>query len=397
MKHADRWLLPDGIAEILPAQAEHIEQLRRDLLNLYHRWGYDLVIPPVLEFTDSLLTGMGQDLDLLTFKVIDQLSGRSMGIRADITPQTARMDAHSFRREGANRLCYAGQVVHTVPKGPLATRTPIQVGVELYGERGLAADIEVVSLLLESLTVAGVDNLHLDLGHVGIFRALSQAASLDAGQELALFGLLQQKAVSDIDQWVAEQIPQPGMAALIRRFAGLCGGVEVLAQARELLSALVPDALGPVAELAELAEVIEVRYPGANLYFDLSELRGYHYHTGVVFAAYAPGFGQAIANGGRYDHIGEVFGRARPATGFAVDLGALHSLSESRAMAPGILAPVLQSPEAWAAVQALRAQGERVVCALSADSLVQDELNCDRELVLESGQYHLKQICKLKG
>ncbi|BFM12995.1 ATP phosphoribosyltransferase regulatory subunit [Simiduia litorea] len=395
MTYADRWLLPDGIAEILPAQAEDIEQLRRDMLNLYHRWGYDLVIPPVLEFTDSLLTGLGQDLDLLTFKVTDQLSGRSMGLRADITPQTARMDAHSFKREGVNRLCYAGHVVHTRPKSPLATRTPIQAGVELFGEASLTADIEVVSLLLESLQTAGVEQLNIDLGHVGIYRALAAATQLDDQQEMALFTLLQQKAVSDINVWVAEQIAQPNIAKLIRALPALCGGVEVLEQARTLLSEYVPDALQAIDELQQLAAVIAERYPAANLYFDISELRGYHYHTGVVFAAFAPGYGQAIANGGRYDHIGEVFGRARPATGFAVDLGALNSLGSTVGLLePGILAPEVSDALGWNAVQQLRQQGERVVCTLSESSLVREELNCDRELVLESGQYLVKPISK---
>ena len=393
MTYADRWLLPDGIAEILPAQAEDIEQLRRDMLNLYHRWGYDLVIPPVLEFTESLLTGLGQDLDLLTFKVTDQLSGRSMGLRADITPQTARMDAHSFKREGVNRLCYAGHVIHTRPKSPLATRTPIQAGVELFGEASLTADIEVVSLLLESLQTAGVDQLNIDLGHVGIYRALAVATNLDDEQEMALFSLLQQKAVSDIDAWVASQITQPNIAKLIRALPGLCGGVEVLEQARALLSEYVPDALQPIDELQQLAAVIAERYPSANLYFDISELRGYHYHTGVVFAAFAPGYGQAIANGGRYDHIGEVFGRARPATGFAVDLGALNALGTTvGALEPGILAPEVSDALSWKAIQDLRQQGERVVCTLSINSLVREELNCDRELVLENGQYLVKPI-----
>ena len=393
MTYADRWLLPDGIAEILPAQAEDIEQLRRDMLNLYHRWGYDLVIPPVLEFTESLLTGLGQDLDLLTFKVTDQLSGRSMGLRADITPQTARMDAHSFKREGVNRLCYAGHVIHTRPKSPLATRTPIQAGVELFGEASLTADIEVVSLLLESLQTAGVDQLNIDLGHVGIYRGLGVATNLDDEQEMALFSLLQQKAVSDIDAWVASQITQPNIAKLIRALPGLCGGVEVLEQARALLSEYVPDALQPIDELQQLAAVIAERYPSANLYFDISELRGYHYHTGVVFAAFAPGYGQAIANGGRYDHIGEVFGRARPATGFAVDLGALNALGTTvGALEPGILAPEVSDALSWKAIQDLRQQGERVVCTLSTNSLVREELNCDRELVLENGQYLVKPI-----
>ncbi len=382
MTYVDRWLLPDGVEELLPAAAEQIEQLRRRLLDLYGSWGYDLVIPPLLEYTDSLLIGLGRDVDLLTFKVTDQLSGRTMGIRADITPQTARMDAHSFSRQGLNRLCYAGQVVHTKPKSPLATRTPIQAGVELYGEPGLTADLETVSLLLESLTAAGVETLHIDLGHVGIYRALAEAADLSADQEQTFFELLQAKAVTEICAWVAEHIDDASMATLLLELPGLAGEREVLSRARDLLGA-VPAAVAAVDELIELADVLIQRYPRAELYFDLSELRGYHYLTGIVFAAFVPGYGNAVASGGRYDHIGEVFGRARPATGFAVDLTALCSLGVlPEAGRAGIFAPASDNAGQWAAIQSLRGQGERVVCGLPGQAIYRDEINCDRQLLL---------------
>lgn len=388
MTYADRWLLPDGVEEILPADAERIEQLRRQLLDLYSRWGYDLVIPPLVEYTDSLLIGLGRDVDLLTFKVTDQLSGRTMGIRADITPQTARMDAHSFKRQGPNRLCYAGHVVHTKPKNPLATRTPIQAGVELYGEAGPAADVEVISLLLESLQTAGLPKLHIDLGHVGIYRALASDAGLDNAQEETFFDLLQRKAAVEIKAWVAEHIADPKMAAVLLELPALAGDCAVLDTARQRFAGLSDKAIAAVDELSAVADAVAQRYPQAELYFDLSELRGYHYLTGVVFAAFAPGYGNAVASGGRYDHIGEVFGRARPATGFAVDITAINSLGVvAESVGKGIYAPAATEQDQWQAIQDLRAQGERVVCGLEGTSL--EEINCDRQLVLEQGQYQV--------
>lgn len=380
MTYADRWLLPDGVEEILPAQAKPIESLRRQLLDLYATWGYDLVIPPLLEYTDSLLTGLGRDLNLLTFKVTDQLTGRTLGIRADITPQTARIDAHSMNVEGANRLCYAGNVVHTKPKNPLATRTPMQVGLEFYGEAGITADVEVVSLLLESLRVAGLPRLHIDLGHVGVYRALAACAKLDEIQEDEFFDLLQRKAMTEIHAWVAAKVSDPRCAQLLLALPGLAGNVDVLAKARDLFAA-IPDALAAVAQLQQVAEVIAQRYPEAELYFDLGEVRGYHYLTGLVFAAFAPGLGNPIASGGRYDHIGEVFGRARPATGFALDICAISKLNLWPAAATTAIAVVDNGDlRQWQAVQALRAKGEQVIY---------DAVGASRELQLMAGEYQV--------
>lgn len=390
MTYADRWLLPDGVEEILPVEAKAIDTLRRRLLDLYSTWGYDMVIPPLLEYTDSLLIGLGRDVDLLTFKVTDQLSGRTLGIRADITPQTARMDAHSFHRAGANRLCYAGHVVHTRPKNPLATRTPIQAGLELYGEPSIAADIEVVSLLLESLRVAGLARQHIDLGHVGIYRAIAASAGLTKIQEETFFELLQRKAMTEICTWVESTIRQPAIADLFLALPGLAGDKSVLQKARTLFAGL-DDALYAVDQLAQVANVIEQRYPAAELYFDLGELRGYHYLTGMVFAAFAPGYGNPIASGGRYDHIGEVFGRARPATGFAVDITAISKLGLLPRTFIGAIAVVESNDQLqWQKISELRSLGERVISVGASADL--SELGCDRVLVLQDGHYQIRRL-----
>ena len=388
MTYADCWLLPDGVEEFLPAEAKSIDHLRRRLLDLYSNWGYDMVIPPLLEYTDSLLIGLGRDVDLLTFKVTDQLTGRTLGIRADITPQTARMDAHSFNRAGANRLCYAGHVVHTKPKNPLATRTPIQAGVEFYGEAGMSADIEVVSLLLESLILAGLPALHIDLGHVGIYRALANAARLSDAQEEEFFDLLQRKAMAEIHAWVNANIADTAIAELFVALPGFAGDKSILAAASKRFMLIAPAAADAVEQLAAVARIIEQRYPQAELYFDLGELRGYHYLTGLVFAAFAPGYGNPIASGGRYDHIGEVFGRARPATGFAVDITALSKLGLlTQFQVQGILAVASDDPRQWEAIQALRAKGERVICAENLAAAA--ALHCDRQLIVSKGIYEV--------
>jgi ATP phosphoribosyltransferase regulatory subunit len=387
LTYADRWLLPDGVEEILPAEAKAIDSLRRRLLDLYSTWGYDMVIPPLLEYTDSLLIGLGRDVDLLTFKVTDQLSGRTLGIRADISPQTARMDAHSFVRNGANRLCYAGHVVYTRPKNPLATRTPIQAGLEYYGEPRIAADIEVVSLLLESLHVAGLPRLHIDLGHVGIYRAIAADVGLSKDQEDTFFELLQRKATTEIRAWVATNITDQSKAELFLALPNLAGNRSVLAKARALFNG-VEAAQAAVDQLDEVASVVEQRYSAAELYFDLGELRGYHYLTGLVFAAFAPGYGHPIASGGRYDHIGEVFGRARPATGFAVDITAISKLGLLSRTSIAAVA-VIETGDAlqWQAIQQLRQQGQRVIAVNGEEDLA--ELGCDHQLLLKDGQFQV--------
>lgn len=391
MTAADRWLLPDGVEELLPEQARQVEALRRKLLDLYRSWGYELVMPSLLEFTDSLLLGLGSDIDLQTFKVTDQLTGRTMGVRADITPQVARIDAHSLKREGPSRLCYAGSVLHTRPKTLMASRSPIQLGAELYGDAGLDSDIEIISLMLETLRSANIDRLTLDLGHVGIYRALIEQAGLSAEDEGHLFDTLQRKAGTDIEAAITASISDPSVAKMMLALSQLNGGRSVLNEAKNLLSAAPKAVLSAIAELEQVADSIAARMPEVDLYFDLSELRGYHYHTGLVFAALAPGYGQALANGGRYDHIGEVFGRARPATGFNCDLKALLKAMPAEGVASGraIFAPANKDLALWQAVQALRAEGEQVISGLSGQAQAP---GCDRQLVVENGQWLVKSL-----
>ena len=386
MTIANRWLLPDGVEELLPAQAEQAEALRRQLLDLYHSWGYELVIPPLFEFTDSLLVGLGSDVDLQTFKVVDQLSGRMMGIRADITPQVARIDAHCLKREGATRLCYAGSVIHTRPKKLMASRSPIQLGAELYGDAGLASDIEIISLMLETLRSTGLKNITLDLGHVGIYRALLAQAKLSAEDETVLFETLQRKSAGEIAELIDRVVADKALAKLMLAVSQLNGDRSVLKKARELLKGADTAIIDAIDALEQVADSIAARMPEVNLYFDICELRGYHYYTGLVFAALAPGYGHAVANGGRYDDIGKVFGRARPATGFNTDLKALLQLLPNSVPpnAKAIYAPGDDSLALWHAIQDLRANGERVISGLSDQAVV---AGCDRQLVLEQGQW----------
>jgi len=393
MTPVERWMLPDGIEEILPPEAQQVEHLRRSLLDLFHRWGYDLVIPPMVEFTDSLLVGLGKDIDLLTFKVTDQLSGRSMGIRADMTPQIARIDAHSLKRSGVNRLCYAGHVIKAQMPSALDTRSPIHVGVELYGEKGLEADAEVISLLLATFAHAQVDNVCLDLGHVGIYRALAKAAGLTPEQEDTFFNLLQGKSITDIQAWIAAHVSDPQAAGWLSELPRLAGAKNVLAVARKVFANAPAELFSALDELEAVADTVQQRYPEAQLYFDLSELTGYHYLTGIVFAAFVPGKGAAIGRGGRYDRIGEVFGRSRCATGFTADLIALSRVGRfGLDITPGIYAPQSSRPDFWQSVQALRSQGERVVVGLVGQSQPESHQLCNRILVEEEGQFQVKPL-----
>ena len=388
MTSVDRWQLPDGIEEVLPAQAATAERLRRRLLDLYRSWGYQLVIPPLMEFTESLLIGLGQDLDLLTFKLTDQLSGRTLGVRADITPQVARIDAHSLAQDGITRLCYAGSTLHTRPKSLLASRSPIQLGAELYGDNSLAADVEIVRLMLATLEAAGMgSDITLDLGHVGIYQAVLACAGLSAEQEQTVFDALQRKSVPDLHLALAGARPEA--AELIIALVDLHGDDAVLANARELFADSAPGAVAAVDALREVATDIRRQRPDLDIYFDLAELRGYHYHTGIVFAAYVPGHGQALANGGRYDNVGEVFGRARAATGFATDLKALLALVPAEAATRGAISmPDSDDPALAAAVARLREAGEIVINCLGTDP----DPRCDRQLSEQDGQWRVQAI-----
>ncbi|WP_108445876.1 ATP phosphoribosyltransferase regulatory subunit [Halomonas denitrificans] len=386
MTIADRWLLPDGMDEVLPPQASRMEELRRALLDLYHRWGYDQVMPPPVEFLDSLLTGTGTDLDLQTFKLTDQLTGRMMGVSADVTPQVARMDAHSLRRQGPVRLCYCTNVLRAKADQYQGGRSPVQVGVELFGHAGLEADLEILRLALASLETAGATEIHLALGHIGIYRSLVEAAGLDADQERALFDALALKSPGELAARVEESVKDPGLAAMFLALGDLHGGREVLDAAREAFEE-APQPVGAALEqLRALVDGVLAEYPGIEPYFDLAELRGYQYHTGMMFAAYVPHYGQALAKGGRYDDTGRAFGRARPATGFSMDLKLLATLAPGEPAPDGIWAPA-EGEGLADALQALRQQGERVVQALPGQRTGPAEHRCDRQLERIDGRW----------
>jgi ATP phosphoribosyltransferase regulatory subunit len=314
-----KWVLPEYIEDILPAEAKRIENLRRKILDLFFSKKYELVMPPLLEYVDSLLTGTGHDLELRTFKMVDQLSGRMMGVRADITPQVARIDAHLLNRRGVTRLCYCGSVLHTRPAAPGATREPIQIGAEMYGEAGVAADVEMLELLCRALELAGVRKARVDIGHVAVFRAIAKAARVRPEREVELFEALQRKDTPEIKN-LSRSLKSAYREALLM-LPGLYGGAEVLDEAEKKLPRL-PEVKKALATLGRLAKAC--KFPAS---FDLAELRGYHYHSGVVFDAYCDGVAGAVARGGRYDEVGRAFGRARPATGFSIDLRTLASVS----------------------------------------------------------------------
>lgn len=373
-----RWLLPEAIEDILPAEALRIETLRRRLLDDFATRGYQLVVPPLLEHLDSLLSGGGEDLDLRTFKLVDQTSGRALGVRADITPQVARIDAHLLNRQGIARLCYCGSVLHTLPAGFNATREPLQIGAELYGHEGIEADIEIIGLLGESLRLCALDAARIDLGHAGIFHALTSSAGIDGATEKLLFAALQAKDVSALTDLV-NGMTEPARSALLA-LPTLYGGREVLGRARAVLPATAPitKALHQLQQVADAMAALPIG-------FDLSDLRGYQYHCGIVFAAYHAKASGAIALGGRYDGVGKAFGRARPATGFSMDLRELARPTTLTSVPSAIFAPYLADDKLIAEIQRLRGKGEIVWCDLPGHA--DEDKRCDRMLVLRDGKW----------
>ena len=386
-----RWLLPDGVEEILPVEAYKLESLRRELLDLYKSWGYEFVITPLIEYLDSLLVGSSHDLDLHTFKITDQLSGRMMGIRADITPQAARIDAHCLNREGPARLCYADNVLHTKPRGIMTSRVPIRIGAELYGHSGVECDIELVCLMHQTLKAIEINDFHIVLGHVGIFRTLVHEAKLKESTERELFEAVQRKAYDEIDLVLSKSVSDSVLRGMLQNLTRLSGDEETLSKALTVFADAPDSVKAELKELVAIVEEVKQRIPDIVLCFDLCELRGYEYHTGIVFAAYSPNYGRAVAKGGRYDHIGEVFGRARPASGFDSDLKVLARLSkkvpEKKA---GILAPNIVDEKLSDFVDSLRKQGEVVITNLvnqTIDKETCEELNCDRQIVLKNNSW----------
>ncbi|GAB6067166.1 ATP phosphoribosyltransferase regulatory subunit [Methylothermus subterraneus] len=389
----DRWLLPDGIEEVLPNEAMRLEDLRRRLLDICFGFGYELVFPPLVEYLDSLLTGTGHDLELHTFKLTDPMSGRLLGIRADLTPQVARIDAHNLKREAPTRLCYVGTVLRTYADPLDKSRSPIQIGAELYGHAGVEADLEVIRLMLEVLAQAGVLGVHLDLGHVGIYRGLARQAGLDAEAEVELFAILQRKSRPDLEQFLAQCDCSAQAKAHFGALLELNGESEVLAQARARLTDAGDEVNAALDSLEDVAEKIRRLYPSLPVHFDLAELRGYHYHTGLVFAALVPGYGREVARGGRYDAIGEVFGRARPAVGFSADLKLLLRLGVPVEQFSGkrLWAPCGEDPELTETVRELRQQGWQVIQALSAHEDAR-QMGCDFKLERRGRRFEIVSI-----
>lgn len=390
----DRWLLPEGIEEMLPPRAEQLDATLRRLLDLFKSWGYELVMPPFIEYLESLLTGTGNDIDLQTFKLTDQMTGRLMGLRADMTPQVARIDAHCLKRDVPTRLCYMGTVLKTLPSTHGGNRSPMQVGVELYGHSGVESDAEVLRLMVKTLHTAGIEHVYLDLGHVGIFRGLAHSANLDAECESRLFDALQRKAKPEIASLLAERALPDSLHKMLNCLADLHGDETVLDRAASALARADASVLAALDNLRHIADTVR-DLQGVTVHFDLAELRGYHYHTGAVFAAFVPGQGQAIAQGGRYDDIGKVFGRARPATGFSTDLKNVLSLVAAKTPeVRGIFAPSDPAPALAKCIDALREAGECVIQALPGQQGGAAEMGCDRELVLQQGNWQTVAVKK---
>ena len=392
MSSLDRWLLPEGIEETLPEEARRLERLRRRLLDEFTGWGYELVMPPLIEYLDSLLTGTGSDLDLQTFKLTDQLTGRLMGIRPDMTPQTARIDAHYLKRSAPVRLCYAGSVLHTRPDEFGGSREPLQIGAELFGHQGAESDAEVLSLMVRTLDLVGIIAPHLDLGHVGVFRGLARAVGLRAETEADVFGALQRKARGEVLALLARAGVSAKDSGQIAALLDLSGGAEVLTMAQMRYSANAA-VLRALDDLGAVARLVSAQPGMPALHFDLAELSGYQYYTGIVFSAYVSGHGWAIAKGGRYDGVGRAFGRERAATGFGADLRQLlRYCSDCGDTLGGILAPVGEDAALREEVARLRATGERVVCELPGASAVPAELSCDRRLVRQGSSWVIQKI-----
>ena len=385
----NRWLLPEDIADVLPAEARKVESLRRNILDLYQSYGYELVAPPILEFLDSLLTGTGSDLNLQTFKLVDQLSGRTLGLRADITPQVARIDAHLLNREGVTRLCYAGSVAHArTPVGSTA-REELQLGAEIYGCATWQADLEAITLLLKTLSLAGLDKVYLDLSHAGILNGILAKENLPSAEMETLYGLLQSKDRPRLSVW-AKSLPEQTAKALLAltELNGPCAEVLIKAKTALPQTSEVKEALAQLAHLIESASDLS---KGLELSIDLADLRGYQYHSGVMFAAYIAKLPQPIARGGRYDQVGKAFGRARPATGFSLDLLTLASLSPNPQPKNAILAPWDNDVQLKQAIDALRQAGEVVIQLNAGEPMQSAEYICDRELVKQGGKWIVNQ------
>lgn len=382
------WILPEGIDEVLPEQAARFESMRRLLLDMYATWGYELVIPPTIDFIESLLTGTGHDLDLQTFKLVDQISGRTLGLRADMTPQVARIDAHQLGRDVPTRLCYIGTVLRTRPESIGDSRSPLQVGAELYGHAGIESEVEIIGLMLQTFSALDIDDIYLDIGNVDIYRGLAKQAGLSEEVESQLFDMLQRKAITEINTLLDSLDLDDAIKTMLSGLSSLNGGKEVFVKAKILLADADAAVIDAIDYLEQTAELMWQRFGDIKVHFDLSELQGYHYKTGVVFAAFVPQLGQAVARGGRYDDIGKVFGRARAATGFSTDLKVLNQLSKKQFVTTEkIFAPAVEDQQLKEKIAGLRAEGKVVIEQLPGQATDADAMGCDKSLRLIDGQW----------
>ncbi len=404
MSVSERWLLPDGVDELLPPEAWKVEQMRRSMLDIYASYGYELVSPPLIEYLESLLTGTGNDLDLQTFKVTDQLTGRLMGVRSDITPQVARIDSHMLKTSGISRLCYADTVLHTRPAHMLTNRSPMQIGCELFGEPSQAADLEIISLMLATLNTAEVGRIHIDLAHVGIYRGLVESASFDENTEIKVFDALSRKSIPELDALAQSDEANKDIILLIRDIANLSGGVQSLDKIRASVEQLNlcsnESIVAAISELKAIIDQLRVRFEDLEIGIDFCELRGYNYHTGILFSAFSLGYGYALAKGGRYDDIGKGFDhqqdeRSRPATGFSADLKAILKVANTDALfsqKERVFAPLSDDKRLFAEVAELR-KTYQLIQALNASDTA-EHYACQKELVLRGDQWTLESVGK---
>lgn len=404
MSVSERWLLPDGVDELLPPEAWSVELKRRELLDLYSRYGYQLISPPLIEYLESLLTGTGNNLDLQTFKVTDQLTGRLMGVRADITPQVARIDAHLLQSKGISRLCYVDTVLHTRPVHMQTNRNPLQIGCELFGEASSNADIEIISLMLETLSAVGIPNIHIDLAHVGIYKGLIESSSLDVDTEEKIFDALSRKSIPELNDLAKNSASNAEIILLIRDVANLSGGIDALDKIEDAVKKLNLSSasliIAAIHELRLVAAQINKRFKHVEIGFDFCELRGYSYHTGILFAAFSACYGYALAKGGRYNDIGKSFGRveqfkvqgSRPATGFSADLKTLVRLVSSLNDKPRdiIFARMSDDPALLKKINELRL--EYCVIQGLSDNETPESLGCNQVLVFEDQSWQVKPV-----
>lgn len=391
MSAQGHWVFPEGIEEVLPPFAQQLDWLCRDIIDLYTTWGYQLVIPPIIEYLDSLLTGTGKDLELQMFKLTDQLNGRLMGIRADITPQVARIDAYNMRQESPTRLCYLGPVLRTLPEHTGSNRCPLQVGGELYGHKGIESDIEIFCLMVETIKMVGLKNIHIDFGHASIYKTLVELLKIEGQVEEQLFSVLQRKSLLELNNMMVGNLLSEEAGEIFTTLIKSNGSASELQQNSAPFKNLPQEIQHYIDELQRIVVLASQRMSDVQCSFDLCELHGYRYHTGITFTAYVPNHGSGIAFGGRYDGIGSAFGRSRPATGFSTDINTIMSLcvaDKPRKMA--IYAPCSDAANQLEAINNLRSKGEIVICELSGQKSTATEIGCDRQLVLQEDRWVVK-------